>query len=84
MPETDVIDNLAAALIEVAKVRFAAFRNRFGRDPKPHEPLLFDPSADEPVAANRADRMQQILTAANASNVDPRLVLKLLGYGYLQ
>lgn len=83
MSESDPIDNLAAALIEVAKVRYAAFRDRFGRDPKPHEPLLFDPHADQPVAATKADRMQQLLTAANTSKVDPKLVLSVLGYGFL-
>lgn len=83
MPESDLVDNLAAALLEVAKVRYNAFRDRFGRDPMPHEPLLFDPNADEPVAAAKSDRMQQILTAASASNVDPRLVLSVLGYGFL-
>jgi len=83
MLESELIDNLAAALLEVAKVRYTAFRNRFGRDPKPHEPLLFDPNADVPVAATKSDRMQQILNAANASNVDARLVLSVLGYGFL-
>ena len=83
MPVSDLFDDLSAALLGVAKIRYAAFRDRFGRDPMPHEPLLFDPNADKPVAAAKCDRVQQILTAASASNVDPRLVLTVLGYGFL-
>jgi hypothetical protein len=83
MPESDVHDKVAAALIEVAKVRYAAFRKRFGRDPEPHEPLLFDPEKDEPTAATWSDRRLQVLSAALASNVDAIRVLDFLGFRQL-
>jgi hypothetical protein len=68
------------ALLEVAKVRFALFRERFGRDPEPDEPLLFDPEKAEPTAASQADSLVQLVSAAIASDVDAGPVLSLLGY----
>jgi hypothetical protein len=75
-----VSDPLIAALLEIAKVRFALFRERFGRDPGPDEPLLFDPDQEEPTAATRADGRVQLVSAAIASEVDVNAVLGLLGY----
>jgi hypothetical protein len=79
-----VSDPLFAALLEVAKVRFALFRERFGRDPEPDEPLLFDPEQEEPTAATHADRRVQVVSAALASEVDATAVLGLLGYKLAQ
>lgn len=73
---------IAAALIEIAKIRYEAFRERFGRDPEPDEPLLFDPAEDEPTAANSTDRTLQVVSAATICNVDPSAVLNFLGMGY--
>jgi hypothetical protein len=80
MPTALVLDRSIAALLEVAKVRFALFRERFGRDPGPDEPLLFDPEQEEPTAASQADRRVQVVSAASASQVDASVVLRLLGY----
>jgi hypothetical protein len=80
MSAPDAFEDLAAALLEVAKVRYAAFRERFGRDPEPNEPLLFDPDKDEPTAANWADRRIQVLSAALMTNVDAIMVLQYLGF----
>ena len=76
--------DLAAALIEVAKVRYEAFRERFGRDPEPDEPLLFNPSEDQPTAANSTDRVLQVVSAAMLCNVDADMVLDYLGFKYAQ
>jgi hypothetical protein len=73
-------DPLVSALLEIAKVRFALFRERFGRDPDPDEPLLFDPAKDEPTASTTDDGRVQVLSAAIASEVDAVEVLSLLGY----
>ena len=80
MRTLSVSDPLVAALLEIAKVRFALFRERFGRDPEPDEPLLFDPEQNEPTAATRADSRVQVVSAAVASQVDANAVLGLLGY----
>ncbi|HZP44873.1 MAG TPA: hypothetical protein VFB15_04405 [Candidatus Binataceae bacterium] len=73
---------VASALIAVARVRYAAFRERFGREPEPDEPLLFDPTEDQPTAASAPDRTLQIISAALLSNVDAKLVLDYLGSAY--
>jgi hypothetical protein len=80
MRTPQVSDPLVAALLEIAKVRFALFRERFGRDPGPDEPLLFDPDQEKPTASTRADSRVQVVSAAIASDVDASAVLGLLGY----
>ena len=75
-----ISDPLVAALLEIAKVRFALFRERFGRDPEPDEPLLFDPDQGEPTAATEADGRVQVVSAAMATDVDATAILGLLGY----
>jgi hypothetical protein len=73
---------VASALIAVAQVRYLAFCERFGREPEPHEPLLFDPTEDHPTAASSSDRMLQVMSAAMLSNVDGDAVLNYLGFTY--
>jgi hypothetical protein len=75
-----ISDPSVAALLEIAKVRFALFRERFGRDPGPDEPLLFDPDQAEPIAATESDGRVQVVSAAAATDVDATAVLGLLGY----
>jgi hypothetical protein len=70
---------IKSALLEIARVRYEAFRERFGRDPEPDEPLLFDPAEDEPTAASAADRTLQVVSAAMLCNVDASVVLHYLG-----
>jgi len=74
---------IATALLEIARIRYEAFREHFGRDPEPNEPLLFDPREDEPVAATAADRTLQIVSAAMICNVDATAVLDYLGLNRL-
>ena len=73
---------IASALLEIARVRYQAFRDRFGRDPEPDEPLLFDPCEDQPIAANPADQVLQVVSAAMLCNVDAEMVLSYLGFDY--
>jgi hypothetical protein len=80
MRKASISDPSVAALLEIAKVRFQLFRERFGREPELDEPLLFDPDKREPIAATEADRRVQVVSAALATEVDARTVLGLLGY----
>ena len=75
-----ISEPLMAALLEVAKVRFELFRERFGREPGPDEPLLLDPDKGTPTASTVADSRVQVVSAASATEVDARPVLNLLGY----
>jgi hypothetical protein len=80
MSKPPISDPLMAALLQIARVRFALFRERFGRDPGPDDPLLFDPDQGEPIAATEADGWLQVVSAAMANNVDASAVLALLGF----
>src|SRR5262249_37253923 len=69
-PGTHRQSGLQAALIKIASIRYQAFRERFGRDPLPDEPLFFDPISDEPTASATAEMHGQLLAAASATNSD--------------
>ena len=70
---------LESALLKIASLRFQAFRDRFGRDPYPDEPLFFDPTQDEPVAPESAEMRSQLLAAASATRSDHSSLLKHFG-----
>ena len=78
-PGTNRQNSIESALLKVASVRFQAFRDRFGRDPFPDEPLFFDPSADQPVAPGSAVMRTQLLAAASATRTDRATLLKYFG-----
>ena len=69
-----------SALLEIVRVRFRTFERKFGRLPKPDEPLFFDSSKEYPVKADLAQARAQILEAARQAKVDPDLVLAFLGF----
>ena len=66
------------ALILVIRYRFKVFRERFGREPRPTEPLFFDASKKPPVKASLSDAREQIESGAIAVGVDPAPVLQFL------
>jgi hypothetical protein len=74
---------MALALLEIARIRYEAFCERFGREPEADDPLLFDPCEDEPVPANASDQVLQVVSAAKLSNVDVEMVLGFLGFEYV-
>jgi hypothetical protein len=71
--------NLSAAVMRIARLRYEMFRDRFGRDPYPDEPLFFDPSNDTPVVAEVSQMWTQVLDAAVATRTDALSVMKFLG-----
>ena len=71
-------DNTALAMLEVFRFRYQAFRNKFGRDPEPDEPLFFDPNQQRPVAPEASVIRHQVMTAASAARVDGTMVLDVL------
>src|SRR5271167_4195534 len=53
------------------------FREKFGRDAGPEDPIFFDPDADTPQPISKADldeRTGQILSAAGKAAVRPELI----------
>lgn len=59
----------------VMKEQFDAFVAKFGREPGPSDPVLFDPSKDVPTPMEFDAGMDaQILTAMMQAGMDPMLV----------
>ena len=71
--------DLSAAVMRIAKLRYEMFRDRFGRDPYPDEPLFFDPTNDIPVVAEVSQMWTQVMDAAVATRTDALSVMKYLG-----
>ena len=69
------------SFLEVIRVRFRAFREHFGRDPGPNEPLFFDPDQDQPVQVDMAQAIDQIEAAARTLKIDSEPVLNFLNLG---
>ena len=57
-------DEMAAAM----ERQLAAFRAKFGREPRPNDPVFFDPDKDEPTPI---DMEADILAAMNQANLPP-------------
>lgn len=58
--------------------QLAAFRAKFGRDPEPDDPVLFDPDADTPTALPPDRQRQMAIDAAKRVGMDPQQLLSLL------
>lgn len=50
------------------------FRAKFGRDPRPDEPIFFDPDADEPVPLSPVRAEAMMTVAMEEAGVDPALI----------
>jgi|GEM_PF-6123861 hypothetical protein len=70
--------NLCArcSMMKVIQYRFAAFRQAFGRDPLPNEPLFFVPVT--PIAADKRQAIAQLSEAARATGVQLGRLLEFL------
>jgi hypothetical protein len=63
-----------------------AFREKFGRDPGPDDPVFFDPDADEPVPLTGKawdDGLTAMAQAAAEAGVDPAYVAAWQEVGYI-
>jgi hypothetical protein len=52
---------VAAMREQMIREQLEAFRAKFGRDPKPGEPVFFDPDEDEPVPLSEEKMMNDTL-----------------------
>jgi hypothetical protein len=48
-----------------------AFRERFGRDPGPEDPVFFDPNADDPRPLDEDTLVDTVVDAMKAAGIDP-------------
>lgn len=73
--------DIGVAMLKIARMRYQIFRDRFGRDPGPDDPLFFDSLNDQPVVASEAEMSLQVLDAAAATRSDYLSVMRFLGLG---
>ena len=72
-------NDLGMAMLKIARLRYQIFRDRFGRDPGPDEPLFFDSKQSEPVVAGAREMSSQVMQAANATRSDYVSIMRYLG-----
>jgi hypothetical protein len=56
------------------KKQIALFREKFGREPKPDEPLFFDPDADVPRRLQLEPMEADIVKAMREAKIHPSLI----------
>jgi hypothetical protein len=68
-------------VVEALEAQRQAFKQKFGREPGPEDPVFFDPDAIEPKPLPTAKADQQVIEALEAAGTDPALihVFKLTG-----
>lgn len=82
----DPTSEVGAEPSDVFRRRHEKFRDKFGRDPGPGDPLFFDPDADDPVplsvdAFNH--ELDRLADAADEIGVDPALIKAWRDLGYV-
>ena len=68
---------LTAEVQQSIEEQLRRFREKFGREPGPEDPLFFDPDADTPQPLSEAQQdemMNQILSAASRAGIRPELI----------
>jgi hypothetical protein len=68
-------------LLEVVFYRFDIFKTRFGREPRPDDPLFFDPESDSPVQAGPFQTHSQLADACRETGVELALLNKFWDLG---
>jgi hypothetical protein len=66
-------------MLKIACLRYKIFRAKFGREPGPNDPLFFDSTKDQPLAAGFVEMCAQVRDAAAATRSDCATVMKFLG-----
>jgi hypothetical protein len=51
-----------------------AFRKKFGREPRPDDPIFFDPEADKPTPISDGQYEQAMIDAMVAADIPPELI----------
>jgi hypothetical protein len=69
------------AMVKVMAHRFSIFRDTFGREPLPAEPLFFVPGAAHPVPAQQQEFNAQLAEAAEKTGVSVVKIWDFLGAG---
>ena len=68
---------------ELLRRQREAFVKKFGREPRPNDPLIFDPDADSPVALSKEKLRAQTLEVMQAAGSPPHLVFAYAKTGFM-
>ncbi|MFD4306062.1 hypothetical protein ACFWRY_25535 [Streptomyces albidoflavus] len=71
---------------EALESQLQAFREKFGREPGPDDPLFFDPDAEEPTPLTEeyfADMLSELAVKASEIGIDPAYFLAAREVGYM-
>jgi len=77
--QTDKSSYAKQSLLAIIRVRFRAFERKFGRTPKPDEPLFFDELRSQPTKASPDDVRTQLAEGARIARVRLDPILQFLG-----
>ncbi|MBS0240376.1 MAG: hypothetical protein JSR89_18340 [Proteobacteria bacterium] len=76
-------DSLSMDPREIIQQQVEAFKSKFGRPPKPDEPLIFDPSKDQPTPMETDALRKEILEAMKIAGTPPEIVYAYTKTGLL-
>ena len=61
-------------MMEILRHQEERFRSKFGRDPRPEDPVFFDENADEPQPMPMDDMEREITEFLIAVNIPPEMI----------
>jgi hypothetical protein len=70
-------------MIQILEEQRQRFRQKFGRDPRPEDPIIWDETAAEPTPTSVEDIHQTILSALIAAGSPPEFIYAFLKTGRL-
>jgi len=70
--------SLNAATVAVMHAQLAAFREKFGRDRQPDEPVFFDPASDVPTRIPPSMIRRQLAEACKRAGLDDEATGRVL------
>ena len=74
---------LSPAAMGMLKQMRQAFIDKFGREPGPDDPIIFDPDADEPQSYPEEKFVAQTVEHMFAVGIDPRIIWAYVRTGLL-
>jgi len=67
-------------LHEAIKRQLESFKEKFGREPGPDDPLFFDPDCDVPIPLTQSKLRKELSEAARKAGLDVKRVLSAFGF----
>ena len=67
-------------LHEAIKRQLESFKEKFGREPGPDDPLFFDPDCDVPIPLSELKLRRELSEAARKAGLDVKRVLSAFGF----